>query len=376
MPSKIDQNLLPPVIRESVDPEILARAQSIEWTINRDTGEDEHGYVDGSHEDYLSSQNLLPKTHGMLSSGNTGSMRKSRKLEWLDEQSGRDSGYDATPTSPSLGGNKNQHVDMSPLDDPTLEFAATGQTTATGPMKSFPRGQYPFPIYNVNQAQLEGDVVFEPAPRARPGERTVHYEKSSRILNEEELEALGLNPKVFGPNSRTTMDEQEEEMIQTSVMKGGSRELEDFYNQHIRNDDADEYFGRQRARSVSPTGNRQESSASEHKKTIVFGSVDEIDQREQEFYPYRDAHQGKVSRIRDSQGALLYIYISLSLATNINFNHPILLHSHCLETMSTVLGEVDSTNRGNGNYAMASGFVWENPRRNRSPSTRSSWRRK
>lgn len=317
MPSKIDRNLLPPVIRESVDPEILARAQSIEWTINRDTGEDEHGYVDGSHEDYLSAQNLLPKTHGMLPT-DTSTTRKSRKIEWLDEKSGRDSGYDATPTSPSLGKLRstssltysNDQRDRAHLaDDPTLDFAATGQTNATGQMKSFPRGQYPFPIYNVNQAQLQGDVVFEPAPRAKPGERTVHYEKSSRILNEEELEAMGLDPKVFGSNSRTTMDEQEEEMIQTSVMKGGSHELEDFFNEHIRND-GDEYFERQRARSVSPTGNRNpiESSASEHKKTIVFGSVDEIDNREQEFYPYRDAHQGKVSD-HENINSLCLIYM-------------------------------------------------------------------
>lgn len=359
MPSKIDQNLLPPVIRESVDPEILARAQSIEWTINRDTGEDEHGYVDGSHEDYLSAQNLLPKTHGMLSSGNTSTGRKSRKIEWLDEQNGRDSGYDATPTSPSLG-NKLRSTssltysnNQSTLDDPALDFAATGQTNATGQMKSFPRGQYPFPIYNVNRAQLEGDVVFEPAPRAKPGERTVHYEKSSRILNEEELEAMGLNPKVFGPNSRTTMDEQEEEMIQTSIIKGGSRELEDFYNQHIRND-SDEYFERQRARSVSPTGNRNpiESSSSEHKKTIVFGSIDEIDNREQEFYPYRDAHQGKVSDIVSDHHSNITTS-SEQLLTHLLDPH----RSPCQVTTSTVLGEVDMTNRDNGNFAMDNGFA-------------------
>lgn len=301
MPSKIDQNLLPPVIRESVDPDILARAQSIEWSINRDTGEDEHGYLDGSGEDYLSPKRApLPP----------GQQRKSRKIEWFDNNSaGRDSGFDHTPISPSLGDHEtisrrngslrsvsslsNQRVDLSPLDDTLGEFAAAGTTKNTGSMKRHPQGQYPFPIYKVNQEQLEGDVVFEVAPRAKPGERTVHYEKSSRVVNEEDIDALGLDPKLFGPNSRTTMDEQEEELIETSVLKGGRRELEDLY-QSMRTD-AGDYFDRQRARSASPVGNRNpiESESSEHKKTVIFGSVDEIN-REQEFYPYRDAHQGKV----------------------------------------------------------------------------------
>ena len=306
MPSKIDQSLIPPVIRESVDPEILNRAQSIEWSINRDTGEDEHGFLDGSAEDYLSSQNLLPKSHGAAHLSDPSPVRKSRKMvEWSDTVSGRDSGFEATPISPSLGRQTNSSsvissasqqrdlVDLSPLEDSTLDFAASNRTSSAGPMKRHPQGLSPFPIYKVNQEQLQGDVFFEVAPRAKPGERTVHYEKATRILNEEEMNAMGLDPKVFGPNSRTTMDEQEEEMIETQVLKGGARELEDLYNS-MRNE-AGEYFERQRARSVSPVGNRLESHSSEQRKTIVFGSVDEISNREQEFYPYRDAHQGKVS---------------------------------------------------------------------------------
>lgn len=313
MPSKIDQNLIPPVIRQSVDPDILNRAQSIEWTINRDTGEDEHGFLDGSHEDYLTSQNLMPKSHGAVHYGTNVSVspanRKSRKMvEWYDSVSGRDSGYEQTPTSPSLGAKQqmrsvsslsgaNERVDLSPLDDSNLDFSASNKTNATGQMKRHPQGVYPFPIYKVNQEQLQGDVFFEVAPRAKPGERTVHYEKSTRVLNEEELNALGLDPKVFSPNSRTTMDEQEEETVETSVFKGGARELEDIYNS--MRTDASDYFDRQRARSVSPVGNRNpiESESSEQKKTIIFGSVDEINTREQEFYPYRDAHQGKVKYI-------------------------------------------------------------------------------
>lgn len=295
MPSKIDQNLLPPVIREAVDPDILNRAQSIEWSINRDTGVDEHGYLDGTDEDYI---------RGPLKGARLGltpvQSRKSRKFDWLEnDQSGRDSGFEHTPTSPYLGGYQQtdsgkQRVDMSPLED-SLDFGASHQVTSTGPMKRHPQGQYPFPIYKVNQEQLEGDVVFEVAPRAKPGERTVHYEKSSKVLNEEELNALGLNPNVFGPNTRTMVDDQEEETIETSVLKGGARELEDLYNS--MRIDKDGYFDRQRARSVSPSGNRNpiEQESSEHKKTVIFGSVNEIDNREQEFYPYRDAHQGKVS---------------------------------------------------------------------------------
>lgn len=304
MPSKIDQNLIPPVIRESVDPDILNRAQSIEWSINRDTGEDEHGYLDGQNGYH----NLSP------------SARKSRKIEWCDSGQGRDSGFEYTPTSPSLGappydgydlqkyghsmrslsslsGSDNggqqqqQRIDLSPLDD----FGAGNTVSGVGTMKRHPQGQYPFPIYKVNQEQLEGDVVFDPAPRGKAGERTVHYEKASRVLNEEDLDALGLDPKFFGSNSKTMMDEQEEELIETSVLKGGSKELEDIYNS--MRVDTTGYFDRQRARSVSPVGNRNpiESEHSEHKKTIIFGSVDEINNKEQEFYPYRDAHQGKVS---------------------------------------------------------------------------------
>lgn len=302
MPSKIDQNLLPPVIRESVDPDILNRAQSIEWSINRDTGEDEHGYLDGQN-DYLNQNkgayHLSP------------SARKSRKIEWCDSRQGRDSGFEYTPTSPSLGNgdvqkygssmrslsslsnadNGQRAIDLSPLDD----FGAGNTTSGVGSMKRHPQGQYPFPIYKVNQEQLEGDVVFDPAPRGKAGERTVHYEKASRVLNEEDLDALGLDPKFFGSNTKTMMDEQEEELIETSVLKGGSKELEDMYNS--MRVDTTGYFDRQRARSVSPVGNRNpiESEHSEHKKTIIFGSVDEINNTEQEFYPYRDAHQGKVS---------------------------------------------------------------------------------
>lgn len=301
MPSKIDQNLLPPVIRESVDPDILNRAQSIEWSINRDTGEDEHGYLDGSNEDYRIGSKQSP-TH-------LAAARKARKIEWLDNGAGRDSGFEYTPTSPSLGGGKHSssmrsisslshsdigHNSLPPLDEHALEeFAATNTTKNTGSMKRHPHGQYPFPIYKVNQEQLEGDVVFEVAPRAKPGEKTVHYEKSSRIMNEEELNALGLDPNFFGPNTKTMMDEQEEELVETSVLKGGRRELENLYNS-MRTDTTG-YFDRQRARSVSPTGNRHAiDSEQSEKKTVIFGSVDEID-REQEFYPYRDAHQGKVS---------------------------------------------------------------------------------
>lgn len=306
MPSRIDQNLIPPVIRESVDPDILNRAQSIEWSINRDTGEDEHGYLDGQN-DYLNHGKGGNQYH--LSPAG----RKSRKIEWCDSRQGRDSGFDYTPTSPSLGGTGDdiqkyngssmrslsslsaadgqQRIDLSPLDD----FGARNTVSGVGNMKRHPQGQYPFPIYKVNQEQLEGDVVFDPAPRAKPGERTVHYEKASRVMNEDDLDALGLDPKFFGSNSKTMMDEQEEELIETSVLKGGSKELENLYNS--MRIDTTGYFDRQRARSVSPVGNRNpiESEQSEHKKTVIFGSVDEITNNEQEFYPFRDAHQGKVS---------------------------------------------------------------------------------
>lgn len=298
MPSKIDQNLLPPVIRESVDPDILNRAQSIEWSINRDTGEDEHGYLDGSNEDY----------HSSKSPSHLAAARKARRIEWLDNGAGRDSGFEYTPTSPSLGGGKHSssmrsisslsqsdigHNNLPPLDEAALEeFAASNTTKNVGSMKRHPQGLYPYPIYKVNQEQLEGDVVFEVAPRAKPGEKTVHYEKTSRIMNQEELDALGLDPNFFGPNTKTTMDEQEEELVETSVLKGGRRELESLYNS-MRTDTSG-YFDRQRARSASPTGRNPIDSEQSERKTVIFGSVDEID-REQEFYPYRDAHQGKVS---------------------------------------------------------------------------------
>lgn len=310
MPTKIDQNLIPPVIRESVDPDILNRAKSIEWSINRDTGEDEHGFLDGSHEDYLSSQNILPKTHGY----DLHDPRKARKIEWFDENNlgtGRDSGFDYTPTSPSLNNNNNnkgysssmrsvssstfgeQRVDLAPISN---QDVVASNLRSTGSMKRHPQGQYPFPIYKTNQEQLEGDVVFEVAPRAKPGERTVHYEKSTKVLNEQEMNALGLDPSIFGPNSKTTLDEQEEELIETSVLKGGKRELEELCRS-MRTQEAGNYFeSRQRARSVSPSGRQNAvDENSEERRVVLFGSVDELNNREQEFYPYRDAHNGKVS---------------------------------------------------------------------------------
>lgn len=297
MPSKIDQSLIPPAIRESVDPDILNRAQSIEWSIDRDTGENEHGYLDGGHEDYLSSQNLMPKSHGQLHYGQPQQIRKSRKqVEWSENTlSGRDSGFDATPTSPSLY-NQKSSVDLSQLDQAAqLNFAAGNKTNTLGQMKRHPTGVYPFPIYKVNQEQLQGDVFFEVAPRAAPGERTVHYEKSSRILNQQEMDALGLDPSVFEPNSRTAVHEDEEETVETSVLKGDARQLEEIYNSMRTG--AGDYFDHQRARSLSPSGSRNpmdNMSSKQQKKTVIFGSMEEIDQREQEYFPYRDAHQGKV----------------------------------------------------------------------------------
>jgi hypothetical protein len=115
------------------------------------------------------------------------------------------------------------------------------------------------------------------------------------VLNEQEMDALGLDPKVFAPNSETTVDEQEAETIETQVLRGGTRELESIYN--TMRSDAGDYFDRQRARSLSPSGNRRpvDADSSSQRKTIVFGSMDEIEQHAQEYYPYRDAHQGKVS---------------------------------------------------------------------------------
>jgi len=299
MQTKIDRNLIPPVIREAVDPDILDRAQSIEWTIDRDTGENEHGFLDGSDEDYLTSQNLLRKTHGPV---HLGDAVNRKTIEWSSDTvssgfgGGRDSGYAASPMSPSMGAKGDQRVDLSQLEDPALiNFAATNKTNSLGSMKRHPQGQSPFPIYKVNQEQLQGDVFFEVAPRAKPGERTVHYEKSSKVLNEEELNAMGLDPEAFGPNTRTTMDEQEEETIETQVLRGGAKELEDIYNSMRTG--AGDYFDRQRARSLSPSGDRRpiDSESSEQRKTVVFGSMNEIDNCKQEYYPYRDAHQGKVS---------------------------------------------------------------------------------
>lgn len=319
MPSKIDHNLIPPVIKESVDPEILNRARSIEWSIDRDTGENERGFLDGSHEDYLSSQNLMQKSHRQPSYTSPAeqlrAQQKARNIEWFDNNNGRDSGYDRTPTSPSLGRNfgastgslrsgsnlSGQTGAMEPLDESLDEFA-TNTTNSVGRMKRHPQGQSPFPMYKVNQEQLEGDVVFEVAPRARPGERTVHYEKSTRVVNEEELNALGLDPNFFGPNSKTTMNEQEEETIESSRLNGGARELEALYNS--MRGDAGDYFDRQRARSVSPDRqNPIESESSQMKRTVLFSSVDDLSNRDQEYYPYRDASQGKVSLIKIVPGS-------------------------------------------------------------------------
>lgn len=273
MPAKIDTNLLPPVIRESVDPEILDRAQSIEWSIARDTGEHERGFVDGSHEDYLSSQNLMYKSHS------------GKQVDWLDNLSvkgGRDSGFEQpSPGTPSLNLGSTNNLSGYAEDIGYIGSQASGNR--------HPKNVYPFPIYKVNQEQLHGDVFFEKAPKARPGERTIHYEKSSRIMKEHDLEALGLDPKTFPANSNTCVDEQQEETIETSLFKGGPEQLRQLL-ESMRNE-AGDYFDRERARNNGTPLDGEDSM----KRTVIFGSLEELNNRDQEYFPYRDAHQGKVS---------------------------------------------------------------------------------
>lgn len=286
MPARIDTNLLPPVIRERVDPEILDRAQSIEWTINRDTGQSEHGFMDGSHEDYLSSQNLMFKSHA----GAGG-----KQVDWLQStpslKGGRDSGFEqASPGTPSLG----RSTQLDHADD-AINFGPDGASYTSSQISGNKHPiQYssgaPFPIYKVNHEQLQGDVFFEKAPKARPGERTVHYEKASRIMKESELEALGLDPKLFGPNSNTNVNEQQEETIESSALSGSPEMFRQLY-ESMRND-AGQYFDDERARSVGGIPLDGEESM---KRTVIFGSLEELNNREQEYFPYRDAHQGKVS---------------------------------------------------------------------------------
>lgn len=292
MPSKIDINLLPPVIRDSIDPDILARAQSIEWSINRDTGEDEHGFLDGSHEDYLSSQNLMHKSHAHLLP-TAASIKEARKVGWLSESSnGRDSGLDQSPTESPLpsevGTFRSVSALSAPLEQEMVGFRAAKTTTGAGVMKRHPAGQQPFPIYKVNQEQLEGDVVFEVAPGARSGDHAVHYEKSQRALSEQDLDALGLDPDFFGSNTRTMMDEQEEELIETSVVKGGRQELEGLYNS--MRTDASDYFDRQRMKSASQSA--LDHTISEKRDCQFHGSLENFEHsRDQQFGTWGTNHQ-------------------------------------------------------------------------------------
>lgn len=262
MPTGIDQNLIPQLIRNSVDPELLNCAQSIEWSIDRNCGRNEHGYLESSSPAIATE--LAMNDNTMTSSLRTSSSaRKSRRLEWADSPSsgGRDSGFDMTPTSPYKP-NQQRRIDLSPLDE---SMAFDEQYGSLKP------GQY--------SAHPTGDVVFEAAPRARAGERTVHYEKVSRIVGEQELQAMGLDPNNYSggmPMISGTMDDS-------------------LYRSSSGFDTNASFFGeRQRARSLSPTGDS--SLDDQRKKTVIFGSMEEIDTREQEYFPYRDAHQGKVSR--------------------------------------------------------------------------------
>lgn len=284
MPSKIDINLLPSVIRDSVDPEILARAQSIEWSILRDSGEDEHGFLDGSHEDYLSSQNLMHKTHAHL-------LPTAASINRDAQRGGRDSGLELSPAgspAPSDEGTLRHGASSSlsgPLELEVEGLGASNTTTRVGPMKRHPSGLRPFPIYKVNQEQLEGDVVFEPSSTG-PGEQTVHYERSQRAMSEQELNALGLSPEFFGPNSKTMMDEQEEELIETSVVKGGQKELERMYSSMIRTD-ASDYFDSQRIKSASQANLDHESI--ERTESYIRGSDEDF--KEQHYGTWGTRHQ-------------------------------------------------------------------------------------
>lgn len=293
MPSKIDINLLPPVIRDSVDPEILARAQSIEWSIFRDAGEDEHGFLDGSHEDYLSSQNLMHKTHAHL-------LPTAASINRDACRGGRDSGLELSPAgspAPSDLGTMRRGTSSSlsaPLEREVEGVGLSNKTTGVGSMKRHPSGLHPFPIYKVNQEQLEGDVVFE-ASGGAPGEQTVHYEKSQRALSEQELNALGLDPNFFGPNTRTMMDEQEEELIETSVVKD-RRELDLIYNNMLT--DASDYFDNHRIKSASQSALDHELC--ERTQSSFQGSAENLDEHRYGTWGSRH-HQQKQWKLNNGQ---------------------------------------------------------------------------
>lgn len=240
MRSKIDHSLLPAAVRDSLDPELLNQAHSIEWSIDRDDGRNEHGFLGDKSDNY-----------GPGKTNSTTVTKKTRKVEWFDYNDGRtDSGYERTPTSLSTGqlsqqrtlsSLSNQRVDLSPLDE-SLDMNYTNSQAPVG---------YP-------QANK---VIYDRAPHANPGQRTVYYEKSSRVLSQEEVDALGLDPDSYA--------------------KLMSRK-------------AATYSMPTRARSVSPVGTKRGLNE-EPENVTLFGSMEELNTREQEFYPYRDAHQGKVN---------------------------------------------------------------------------------
>lgn len=239
MRSKIDQNLLPAAVRDSLDPELLNQAHSIEWSIDRGDGRNEHGFLGDNLDGY-----------GPGKTNSTTVTKKTRKVEWFDySDGGTDSGFERTPTSLSPGkisqqrtfsSLSNQRVDLSPLDE-SLDLGYTN----TASLKRY---------------QQAPQVVYDKAPRARPGERTVHYEKSSQVLNQDEVDSRGLDPESYAK---------------------------------LMSHQASSYTLPTRARSVSPVGSRNHFDE-EPKNVTLFGSMEEISPREQEFYPYRDAHQGKV----------------------------------------------------------------------------------
>lgn len=257
MRNKIDQSLLPPAVRDSLDPELINQAHSIEWSIDRGDGRNEHGFLGDNLANF-----------GPNSKADTTTItKKTRKVEWFDyKDGGRDSGFEFTPTSPSIGkvsqqrtisSLSNQRVDLSPLDE-SLHLNLTNPASI-----------------NAYQQPTTG-VVYERAPRAKPGERTVHYEKTSRVMSQDEVDALGLDP-----DSYTNMMNRKASSYAPSRYGPGNVQ--------------------QRARSVSPQGNRNNNIDQEPRNVTLFGSMEEINNREQEFYPYRDAHQGKVGHFEGAQ---------------------------------------------------------------------------
>lgn len=318
---------VPAFIKDAIDHELLRTADKIEYSIEKGEEMTTSYQFKPEGEDYYSQLHAMNKSyHQRAPEQAPGSNRKSRKGDFYGDTlnwdiTGGDSGGEYSPSSPSLASNrkytssatsggyreelifsKSSQLPVT-MSKHTIEYLDEHNNNDNGINQKFKssgadidRSSEWTDWYNreIAPAMERNSVdssrqwqewtkreVSTTTPISPFEERTITYQK------EEGTSLLNPNaPVQKGPGSQVikceTFEEETSEKTFTmpspppkEVVKSDSGYFDKFY------------LTRERARSNSPPAALR--------KSVNFGSVAEISTREQEFYPFRDAHQGKVS---------------------------------------------------------------------------------